>query len=272
MQIYGRAELFSRVVAKLINQASLMDPTSFMLMATGQLEYADIPDADNAYCKYVMVHGDDWHVLDGVEDGITQITRRSSGPDASLVWNFPIDITYKSTNAFGWPQLVLSVFQVDALGRDVIKGYGAVHLPTAAGRFLSKVRLYRPLSASLFQQFMSWWPVLCSYTVRWLHDACTVRWLSDPCTMPAVTRVKSTGTAYVQFNIVTKDMATFGYSEDAGPAGQSHDGKKSFAADAMNRNNALSRDTNIRSRNRSANRLFVMYIYACMPCKLGLPT
>jgi B9 domain-containing protein 1 len=51
------------------------------------------------------------------------------------VWNLPLDITFKSTNAFGWPQLVVSTFGLDAFGRDVVQGYGCVHLPTAAGRW-----------------------------------------------------------------------------------------------------------------------------------------
>lgn len=45
-----------------------------------------------------------------------------------------MDVTYKATNAFGWPQVVVSVYGVDALGRDVIQGYGCIHLPTCAGR------------------------------------------------------------------------------------------------------------------------------------------
>ena len=28
-----------------------------------------------------------------------------------------MEVTYKSTNAFGWPQLILSVFEIDSLGR-----------------------------------------------------------------------------------------------------------------------------------------------------------
>lgn len=58
-----------------------------------------------------------------------------AGPCRLLVWNFPVDVTYKATNAFGWPQLVISVYGVDALGRDVIQGYGCMHLPTCAGRW-----------------------------------------------------------------------------------------------------------------------------------------
>lgn len=50
------------------------------------------------------------------------------------MWNYPLDLTYKTTNAFGWPQLVVSVYGLDLFGRDVVKGYGCVHLPTCAGR------------------------------------------------------------------------------------------------------------------------------------------
>lgn len=65
-------------------------------------------------------------------------------------------MTYKSTNAFGWPQIIVSVYGTDAFGRDVIKGYGCMHLPTAAGRYNLKLRLYKPRSASMLQQFTSW--------------------------------------------------------------------------------------------------------------------
>ena len=72
------------------------------------------------------------------------------------MWNFPLDITYKSTNAFGWPQLIVSVYGLDAFGRDVIKGYGCMHLPTCSGRFDLKLRLFKPKSASLMQSFTAW--------------------------------------------------------------------------------------------------------------------
>lgn len=120
-----------------------------------------VPWCDNAYCKYQVVHGEDWKFVDGQEDGITQVTRRSTGeglsvpavclenmfdppsthpptlpagPDDSLVWNFPIDLTYNSTNVFGWPQVILTVFSVSPGGREQIIGYGCQHLPTCPGR------------------------------------------------------------------------------------------------------------------------------------------
>lgn len=37
----------------------------------------------------------------GLSEGITQTTERSSGHHKNFVWNFPIDITFKSTNPYG---------------------------------------------------------------------------------------------------------------------------------------------------------------------------
>mmetsp|Transcript_44179 Transcript_44179/g.140597 ORF Transcript_44179/g.140597 Transcript_44179/m.140597 type:complete len:205 (+) Transcript_44179:202-816(+) len=184
-----------------------MQASDFTVMATGQLESADMPGVDNAYCKYSIVHGEDWRIIEGVEDGITQVTRKSpSNPDSNLVWNFPLDITYKSTNPFGWPQMCLGIYGIDGLGRDVIKGYGCIHLPTAPGSYTLRVRLYRPISSSLLQQWSSWFTGMAAE-------------FTDP-KFPArgegreVTRVTSTGTAFIKVNILTKDMGVFGYSED----------------------------------------------------------
>lgn len=183
-------------------------PRHFTLVYTGQLELAEIPGCDNAYCKYLLTYGDDWSILDGQEDGITQITRQT-GPGGKLVWNFPLEVTFKSTNAFGWPQLVLSVFCVDSLGRDIVKGYGCTHLPISAGRHVSKVHLYKPMSASLLQQFVQW--------VSGSPPEFTDQKFPAAGYGREVTRVKSTGAALVQLNVLIKDMGLFGYSEDHVP-------------------------------------------------------
>uniref|UniRef100_A0A7S3VGU1 B9 domain-containing protein 1 n=1 Tax=Dunaliella tertiolecta TaxID=3047 RepID=A0A7S3VGU1_DUNTE len=180
-------------------------PSCFTVMATGQIEGADLNGNDNAYCKFHFVAGEDWQLLDGLEEGITQSSRVSQGPDQMLVWNFPLDVTYKSTNAFGWPQLVVSVYGLDYLGRDVIKGYGCMHLPTCAGRHTLKLRLFKPRSASGLQSFLAW---LSGMPAEF----------SDP-RFPSygegreVTRVVSGGYVIAQINVMTKDMELFGYTD-----------------------------------------------------------
>lgn len=37
----------------------------------------------------------------GLEEGISQITSKSQDVRRVLVWNFPIDVTFKSTNPYG---------------------------------------------------------------------------------------------------------------------------------------------------------------------------
>jgi hypothetical protein len=43
-----------------------------------------IPGCQNAYCKYELVAGEDWQILDGMENGITQVARQSSGQQPEL--------------------------------------------------------------------------------------------------------------------------------------------------------------------------------------------
>ena len=98
---------------------------------------AQIPGCSNAYCKFQLLHGPDWQRLGGMQDGITQIAGRALGScgGSALVWNFPLDVAYRASNVWGWPQLVVCVYGADWRGRDVIKGYGSLYLPTCIGRY-----------------------------------------------------------------------------------------------------------------------------------------
>jgi B9 domain-containing protein 1 len=96
-------------------------------------------------------------VTAGQEEGISQVTKRSLDGLGRLVWNFPIDITFRSTSPFGWPQLVISVYGLDSFGNDVVRGYGAVHVPISAGsNYHATLPMFVPQSSSLLQKFSSW--------------------------------------------------------------------------------------------------------------------
>ena len=47
----------------------------------------------------------------GVSEGITQTTRRG-GPNRDFVWNFPIEVNFRSTNPFGCKFCKLSLLLV----------------------------------------------------------------------------------------------------------------------------------------------------------------
>ncbi|KAM9095659.1 B9 domain-containing protein 1 isoform 3-T3 [Sarcophilus harrisii] len=131
------------------------NPTVFLVMVNGQVESAQFPEFDDLYCKYCFVYGQDWAPTSGLEEGISQITSKSADVQHNLVWNFPIDITFKSTNPFGWPQIVISVYGPDVFGNDVVRGYGAVHVPFTPGRHKRTIPMFVPESTSKLQKLTS---------------------------------------------------------------------------------------------------------------------
>lgn len=57
-----------------------------------------------------------------------------TGTNPDMVWNFPIDLTFQSSSAFGWPKLHFGVYGIDFLGADIVQGYGFTHVPCCCGR------------------------------------------------------------------------------------------------------------------------------------------
>ncbi|XP_068989864.1 B9 domain-containing protein 1 isoform X3 [Neodiprion pinetum] len=93
----------------------------FFLSVTGSIEYANFYDIDNVYCKYGYHFGPDWSIVRGIEEGLTQMSKKSTDARQVAVWNFPLDIAFKSINPQG-----------------------------------CRVAVYVPQSSSILQQFIAW--------------------------------------------------------------------------------------------------------------------
>ncbi|CAM1312552.1 B9D1 (predicted) [Pycnogonum litorale] len=78
-----------------------MTGTVFLVMVAGQIEYAEFSEFDDIYCKYCFVYGQDWAITSGLDEGISQIAKKSQDARNIFTWNFPLDVTFKSTNPFG---------------------------------------------------------------------------------------------------------------------------------------------------------------------------
>jgi B9 domain-containing protein 1 len=120
------------------------------------------------------------------------------------VWNFPLDLTFKSTNLFGWPQLVVSVYGLDSFGREVVRGYGAVHVPVSPGSHSRAIPMFVPESSSKLQKFTSW---IMGRRPEFIDAKFVAQGESRE-----VTRVRSQGSITVKFNVVTKGMRKLGYN------------------------------------------------------------
>ena len=130
------------------------DKNYIQVIVNGQIESAQFAGLDRLMCKYSWKYGDDWSVKMGVDSAYSQQAEKRSA-DPTIVWNFPIDATFQTTEPHGWPQLSLALIGPDWYGRDIIRGYGAVHVPTQAGRHVVYVKMFAPQSSSLFQGFLS---------------------------------------------------------------------------------------------------------------------
>ncbi len=183
------------------------DDSQFWVMCTGSIESCEFASLDNLFCKFSFAAGPDWTMVDGVEEGITQISEKHGGSSQDFVWNFPLHITYKSTNAFRWPQIALSVYGLDAFGRDVVRGYGSAFLPIASGGYTKHIRLFKPESTSPIQQFSAW---LLGQRPEFRDSKFVTRSEGRE-----VTRVRSNGVVKVVLNVVVRNMADFGYSEES---------------------------------------------------------
>ncbi|KAL8576688.1 B9 domain-containing protein 1 [Nucella lapillus] len=175
----------------------------FLLMVSGQIETAEFPEYDDIYCRYCFTHGPDWLITSGLEEGITQITKKSQDERQMFVWNFPVDITFKSTNSFGWPQIVIHAYGLDAFGTDVVRGYGVTHVPITPGRHKIQVPMFVPESSSLLQKLTSWF---LGRRPEYVDPRVVAQGEGRE-----VTRVRSQGFVTVSFNVVMKDMKKLGY-------------------------------------------------------------
>ena len=192
--------------------SAVQEATSFVVMVTGQIESGRYEGLDSLYCRYTFSHGDDWQVARGVEEGITQMSTaggsRASDSQDLAVWNFPVDVTFRATGAYGWPQIVLSVYGTDAFGRsDMIVGYGSAHLPMAPGRHEIYVRTFRPLASSLFQRLNSW---IFGQRPEFRDSQFASKGEGRD-----VTRVQSFGCAKLVVDVTLQGMEQLGYSVPA---------------------------------------------------------
>merc|ERR1711976_180838 len=172
-------------------------------MVSGQIETAEFPEFDDIYCRYTFVYGQDWVITSGLEEGITQMTKKSRDDRQSFVINFPLDVSFKSTNPYGWPQLVVHAYGLDIFGNDVVRGYGVIHIPISPGRHTLRLPMFVPESSSRFQQLLSW---MMSRRPEYTDPRVVAQGEGRE-----VTRMRSQGYVTVSFNVVMKDMKKLGY-------------------------------------------------------------
>ena len=140
--------------------------------------------------------------------GLSQMARqgivKSTEEEGRVVFNFPIEISFQSTNPFGWPRIALSIYGPDFLGRDVLRGYASVLVPINPGNHTRIVKTFRPVSGGRFQQLLNW---LLGNNPEYYDSKMVTKGEGR-----SATRVVQDGMSVkVNFLVARKDVNSFGY-------------------------------------------------------------
>lgn len=179
----------------------------FLLTVQGMIEGGNFDEDDCIYCKYDIVFGQDWELINQnvKKTGQSQQACKASGPDNDFVWNMPFEIGFKSTNPSGWPKLVISCFCPDYFGREVVKAYGFCFFPTTTGIHERTLYMFSPLSSS----------GLINAVGIFLGQKAEI--INAPDVLGKgegreVMRTQPEGTVNVTFNVILTNMENFGYN------------------------------------------------------------
>ncbi|CAG9584380.1 unnamed protein product [Danaus chrysippus] len=179
--------------------------TKFLVSFNGNIEYVRFPAGvfdENLYLQYDVVWGPDWDPLSGLNSGTSQMARSGNDPE-KVIFNMPLEITFSSTNVYGWPQIVVSVRARNFISSDSLRGYALFHLPAVTGTQELVAHLVRPRSASLVGEWVAW------LTGRYPE-------LIDPKILASgkenyLLKTESYGTVVMRVTMVSKDLRKLGY-------------------------------------------------------------
>jgi B9 domain-containing protein 1 len=94
-------------------------------------------------------------VISGVKSGVTQCASVEADY-RRMIFNMPIEISLKSTNPYGWPQIVYSLYGTNFWGVETSRGYARIHCPLPGNAQTIKAPIFIPKFTSFWSALMSW--------------------------------------------------------------------------------------------------------------------
>ena len=178
----------------------------FLVYVQGIIELGNFFDGDCINCKYDIEYGQDWELLNGLKTNQSQQACRTEGQENNFVWNMPFEVSLRSTNPSGWPQLVVSCYCPDFFGREVLKAYGVCYFPTTNGSHERTLHMFSPMSSS---DIISALGIFLGQKAE-IINAPNVLSTGEG---REVIRAESEGRIEVKFNVHITNMECFGYNQ-----------------------------------------------------------
>lgn len=178
-----------------------------ILNIQGVVNDADYSEDNTIFFKYDIVFGDEWKKLSGQSSGQSQYACLGKGCPSYFVWNMPFDIRLcceNPENLEAWPQLVISCFNPDLFGREILKAYGTCFIPTTAGSHERSLSMFSPISSYSLIDVLSF-----------LYGE-KAELINAPKVLASgegreILRCKSEGSLKVKFDIQCQNMEKFGF-------------------------------------------------------------
>ena len=177
----------------------------FLLNVQGMIEMGNFFEGDCINCKYDIEFGQDWEILNGLKTNQSQQACKTEGQEINFVWNMPFEVSLRSTNPSGWPQLVVSCYSPDFFGREVLKAYGVCYFPTTNGSHERTLSMFSPKSSS---EIINMLGIFLGQKAE-IINAPNVLSTGEG---REVIRAQSEGSVGVKFNVHITNMECFGYN------------------------------------------------------------
>ena len=129
-------------------EVSIRRTLFFRLYVSGTIEYGNFINFGNMMgttpikIKNEFVYGKDWEKEDGNITGESQFSYKGEGTYNYYSFNNQFEISFRSINLYGWPQIVVTCSTINSSGTEVVLGYGCVHVPMSTGRHERKIHIF----------------------------------------------------------------------------------------------------------------------------------
>jgi B9 domain-containing protein 1 len=131
---------------------------TFHISICGQIESATFAlgtPGNSLFCRYDIVIGPDWELVSGLKSGITQCAQVGRQRDL-ITFNMPLEATFKSTNPYGWPQIVFSIYGSNFWGLETVRGYSRLSIPLSGGVQTYVAPIILPKSVYIWAAMIDW--------------------------------------------------------------------------------------------------------------------
>ena len=185
-------------------EKSFSSKSGIFLDISGLIKEGTFPEDDQIFCKYDIVYDKDWKVVTGQNSGQSQHACLGEGTNGYFVWNMPFQIRLYSEEPNNWPQLVISCYYPDFLGREILKAYGTCYIPTMSGAHERNLSMFCPISSYGFTKI---YEIIYGEKAE-LINAPRIMALGEG---REILRTKSEGNIKIKFNITLENLEENGY-------------------------------------------------------------